>query len=909
MVFVFPGVLFLSEVNIMRFILATCILCSCIMVDCISSIQPEKSICVVIPSYNNRPWVQKNLGSVYNQKYKNYSIVYLDDCSPDKTHEEAIAFAREQGRSAITKVIRNARRVGALANLYTAIHECSDDTIIVQLDGDDWFCHDHVLELINRIYSEQDIWYTYGQLQRSNNPGRTLWPQAYPPDVIANNTFRKHGWFLGPVRSHYAWLFKLIKLRDLLHYGNFYSITWDVAMLFPLVEMASKGHFRYIPDILYTYNMENSISDYRGEGALEQELVCDYILAKKPYKPLSEKVSIEKQAQHSLIDVLVISKEFSQELGDQLVSRMHLTKRIGNIYQVDPTSFAVRAVYNFVKKIYTKYSKSNSKTTLGNLLRFLEESQSSNIFCITDTASIPSPKTMLVNAGYLLQKHHAQAFFFGINQEIRQQYLPIELPPVTTDHTVCAWQCRKALQIDWKLPVLHNILWDKKTFLCALKSRLLEAERDPYTVLQDFCYRHTIVGLVHDNPEQTVMEKPDVMVIMQEDPNNTEKMHTVRQRIHGIGRVLAFHEGTGNLYAYDDSCKLVSGNNNRGSLAEKLAYALGVLCSKYIIMLTDDSIPNVGIDYNKFFRIFMRSGADIFFPYMYDLHRRMFATHAQPLDHIDPNAYMWICDDGIRDICCLESFDMALWKREDLLQIIHSIPSDDITDIYQKLHRYCCDAHKKCIGYLDCKYDVAGSIEIFVFVEKDVKFSKITRKLNKKFWSYNTVHVINKLSSNHKIVTTYSRNRKGLDATTNVVQHRHLGHLIGSMLHKVSSPYVAFIDYDDIKKIPEKIKGYTLKVMQKSRASALFLLPCQDVAKSGVPLDTSYPMKLVQGNTMQITSSLNGSIWYKQDLNNALASCNRCSSREDLVKKLAEVIRAVNMPIIVWDQLLLAQSA
>ena len=47
----------------------------------------EKPIVIVIPSYNNKDWYEKNLKSVLTQNYKNYRIIYLDDVSTDRTGE------------------------------------------------------------------------------------------------------------------------------------------------------------------------------------------------------------------------------------------------------------------------------------------------------------------------------------------------------------------------------------------------------------------------------------------------------------------------------------------------------------------------------------------------------------------------------------------------------------------------------------------------------------------------------------------------------------------------------------------------------------------------------------------------------------------------------------------------------
>ena len=49
-------------------------------------------------------------------------------------------------------VLENETRIGALANIYRAIHLCSPHKIIVNLDGDDWLAHHEVLAQLDRVY-------------------------------------------------------------------------------------------------------------------------------------------------------------------------------------------------------------------------------------------------------------------------------------------------------------------------------------------------------------------------------------------------------------------------------------------------------------------------------------------------------------------------------------------------------------------------------------------------------------------------------------------------------------------------------------------------------------------------------------------------------------------------------------
>ena len=47
----------------------------------------QNKFIIIIASYNNEEWVEYNLASIINQTYDNYHVMYVDDCSTDKTNE------------------------------------------------------------------------------------------------------------------------------------------------------------------------------------------------------------------------------------------------------------------------------------------------------------------------------------------------------------------------------------------------------------------------------------------------------------------------------------------------------------------------------------------------------------------------------------------------------------------------------------------------------------------------------------------------------------------------------------------------------------------------------------------------------------------------------------------------------
>lgn len=250
----------------------------------------KRRFVIVIPSYNNEKWCEKNITSALNQEYKDYRIIFIDDCSNDNTFNKVQVIVNSHDKKDICTLIKNNNRVGALENLYNAIYSCDDDEIILTLDGDDWFPHNQVLSKLKEYYTD-NIWMTYGQYQNSHDNARGV-AQEYPKNIIDSNNFRSYTWGASHLRTFYTWLFKKIKKEDLLYNGKFMQMTWDLAIMFCMLEM-SGPHSKYINEVLYVYNMSNPISDHMVDRSLQQTL-DKYIRAKPKYSRINETPVLKK---------------------------------------------------------------------------------------------------------------------------------------------------------------------------------------------------------------------------------------------------------------------------------------------------------------------------------------------------------------------------------------------------------------------------------------------------------------------------------------------------------------------------------------------------------------------------------------------------------------------------------------
>ena len=83
----------------------------------------EKHFVIVTASYNNLRFCMKNLQSIDSQRYNNYNLIYIDDCSNDNMSMlvKSYIFQNNHLRERIIYIHNNERR-HALPNQYRAVH-------------------------------------------------------------------------------------------------------------------------------------------------------------------------------------------------------------------------------------------------------------------------------------------------------------------------------------------------------------------------------------------------------------------------------------------------------------------------------------------------------------------------------------------------------------------------------------------------------------------------------------------------------------------------------------------------------------------------------------------------------------------------------------------------------------------
>jgi hypothetical protein len=245
----------------------------------------EHKIHVVSPFRNSDPFLVEYLNSVLSQQYNNYQVHLIDDCSTD-----SYSLSKLLNNKVNLKV--NSFRKFALQNIIETLlmNNYEDEDIICLVDADDVLLHQHAFEIVNAIYKNNSkILLTYGAMTYYNSERKNQKiGSMYKKEEF--DQLRQSPWKVAHLRTFKYKLFKkllaidpeLNNLRD--ESGEILKMPYDMALLFPLMELAGYTGVEFINTPLYAYrtHQNNDSAVYRND-----QYYGELIVRRK--KPLNSK--------------------------------------------------------------------------------------------------------------------------------------------------------------------------------------------------------------------------------------------------------------------------------------------------------------------------------------------------------------------------------------------------------------------------------------------------------------------------------------------------------------------------------------------------------------------------------------------------------------------------------------------
>ena len=236
----------------------------------------------IIPMYQeSHPWSSIGLGSQTMQPQE--SLIVHDGCN--------CSISRLEFNANVVQWFRKERHYTA-KNIWDAIinlrerHRLQSSDIICLIDGDDKLFDNTVLQTVYQAYKQYDCWLTYGShVWLSHLLGNK--PEAlYRGRYRTGDIFRKTQWRASHLKTFRYGLWQHLPesaLKD--ESGEWLKTCSDLAIMFPLLEMAGHSRIRHINRPLYIYNDLNPLNDHKIASKEQKEMEY-WLRDKKPFEEL-----------------------------------------------------------------------------------------------------------------------------------------------------------------------------------------------------------------------------------------------------------------------------------------------------------------------------------------------------------------------------------------------------------------------------------------------------------------------------------------------------------------------------------------------------------------------------------------------------------------------------------------------
>lgn len=242
---------------------------------------------IITAVWNSAAFFEGCARSILSQQ-DDYTVTVVDDCSTDGTTEIAAKVCLENGWT----FLNHDENQGVPYTHYQATHfrQFPDDDVFVFVDGDDKLAPRALRRLRQHYTTNPKLQLTYGQYRSDPFSPTCSLAGPYPQNVIDRRAYREHS-LLGRgipwnhLRTVRCGLFYQLEAQDFqFESGEWYRMSGDAAVMYPCLELAGDD-FKFIEDVLYIYNSENPLSEWR-KAPREGDRVHQDVLHRKPKVPV-----------------------------------------------------------------------------------------------------------------------------------------------------------------------------------------------------------------------------------------------------------------------------------------------------------------------------------------------------------------------------------------------------------------------------------------------------------------------------------------------------------------------------------------------------------------------------------------------------------------------------------------------
>jgi|TARA_R110000782_G_scaffold222473_1_gene309485 glycosyltransferase involved in cell wall biosynthesis len=215
-------------------------------------------IIVGVTLYNSGDVVEKTLGSIMSQTYKNFVCYITDDLSTDNSADIVENFIKGDGRFHLIRNTEKRYQGGNYDLICRDTEGVDDEDVFIEVDGDDWLPDSKVFERVVTHYESGNIWIANGTFRYSD--GR----KGFSSEIKNFGDLRQKSYTASHLRTWKIFLWRNIKRTDLYDDSGYYwTTTGDLSFMYPMLEMSGEEHYKFMDEINYIYNEQNPLNDHK----------------------------------------------------------------------------------------------------------------------------------------------------------------------------------------------------------------------------------------------------------------------------------------------------------------------------------------------------------------------------------------------------------------------------------------------------------------------------------------------------------------------------------------------------------------------------------------------------------------------------------------------------------------------
>jgi glycosyltransferase involved in cell wall biosynthesis len=289
-------------------------------------------LAVLMPNFNNEPYLKECLESLVNQTFSDFVIIVVDDCSTDKSVEIIKSF-----QDARIQLYQKEQQTGIVDALNLGLSKITSPYFI-RMDGDDISAPDRFEKLINFLETNPDFDICGSSIQTFGSRNDL---QNYEQNPLMNKANLVFNHSVG----HASCLFRtsLFTTNQITYLDGF----WRLEDYFLFYRLKNLGNATSLNQPLYFYRQ----GEYNNNAAIEEKKLDAY---RKIYALILTDLGIEVSENRLNIHVQLAKKSTPQANYAAYFEHAHLILKANQSRQVYPQNELKIVINSALKRVLFK---------------------------------------------------------------------------------------------------------------------------------------------------------------------------------------------------------------------------------------------------------------------------------------------------------------------------------------------------------------------------------------------------------------------------------------------------------------------------------------------------------------------------------------------------------------------------